>query len=268
MASRKRKGSRGPYLLHVELLRDRVPSHAQYPFCLPVVRHLSQMAIHPRVTFFVGENGTGKSTLIEALAVASDLNPEGGSRNFNFASHVTHSRLADFLRLATQGMALDSFFLRAESFYNVATEIERLGVGGYGDISLHQQSHGESFFSLFEKRFGFPDAAQPPIPGLYFLDEPEAALSPNRQLQFLSLLHQYCGEGSQFIIATHSPIIMAYPDAWIYLLSNEGIRQTPYNETEHYLVTKAFLNHPKRSLAVLMEELTDSERKPLTGPTS
>ena len=163
-----------------------------------------------------------------------------------------------YLRLGRTGLPPDSFFLRAESLYNVATEIDRLGVNSaYGGVSLHKQSHGESFFTLFETRFGFREPGKKPVPGLYFLDEPEAALSPNRQLEFLGLLHQYCNEGSQFVIATHSPIIMAYPDSWIYLLNRESIRQVPYVETEHYRVTRSFLNHPQRALKILMAEDSD-----------
>jgi predicted ATPase len=255
---KKRSAARGPYLLHVQLLRDRIPTPDQYPFSLPVVRHLTQLEFHPKVTFLVGENGSGKSTLIEALATACELNPEGGSRNFDFESRASHSKLETCLRLARPAGALaaDSFFLRAESFYNVASEIERLGVGrNYGDRSLHEQSHGESFFALLQKRFGFRnDPSKPPVPGLYFLDEPEAALSPNRQLEFLGLLHQYCGEGSQFVIATHSPIIMAYPESWIYVLKGDGIRQVAYEDTEHFLVTRGFLSNPKRMLKILLAE--------------
>ncbi len=138
----------------------------------------------------------------------------------------------------------------AESFYNVATEIERLGVvRWYGGRSLHEQSHGESFFALFEHRFREN--------GLYLMDEPEAALSPNRQLQFLALLHDYCKRGCQFVIATHSPIIMAYPDARIYALAQDGIREIAYTETEHYLVTRGFLSNPQRMLAMLLKEESD-----------
>jgi predicted ATPase len=255
MSRRNSKSSRGPYLLETQLLRDRIPALDRYPFCLPAVRNLSRLEFHPGVTFFVGENGSGKSTLIEGLAIACDLNPEGGSRNFNFESYASHSQLEKFVRVARTGLPPDSFFLRAESFYNVASEIDRLGVNkSYGGMSFHKQSHGESFFALFERRFGFRKPGRPPLPGLYFLDEPEAALSPGRQLQFLALLHQYCSEGSQFIIATHSPIIMAYPESWIYLLDKDGIRLVPYVETEHYRVTRAFLDNPQRMLTVLLED--------------
>ncbi len=242
------------FLLDLQLLRDRVPSFASYPFCLPAVRQLQTLAFHPRVTFLVGENGSGKSTLLEAIAVACDLNPEGGSRNFNFATRASHSGLDRFLRLArSPRLPRDSFFLRAESFYNVATELERLDrepggpklIGAYGGQSLHEQSHGESFFALFEHRFR--DL------GLYLLDEPESALSPARQMSFLTVLHRLCEGGSQLIIATHSPIIMAYPHAWIYVLNSEGPVRVAYTETEHYRISRAFLTRTEKMLAVLLE---------------
>lgn len=235
----------GPYLLELRLLRDEVPSFSAHPFRIPAIRNLGVLAFHPKVTFLVGENGSGKSTLLESLSIACGLNPEGGSRNTQFATRESHSDLEEYLRL-TKGTNApkDCYFLRAESFYNVATEIEKLGMGAhYGPQPLHEQSHGESFFALFEQRFRGN--------GLYLMDEPEAALSPNRQLQFLALMHDYCRRGAQFVIATHSPIIMAYPDAHIYLLDGEGIRPTPYEETEHYRVTRAFLDNPRRMLDIL-----------------
>ena len=231
-------------------------SYQDWEFALPAVRHLDAMEFHPRVTFFVGENGAGKSTLLEAVAVECGLNPEGGSRNFNFTTRASHSKLGDALRLSrTLGAPADSYFLRAESFFNVATEIERLDkepafapplINSYGGRSLHEQSHGESFFALFKNRFGGN--------GLYLMDEPEAALSPQRQIEFLALLHEFCKGGSQFVIATHSPIIMAYPDARIYVFDPNGIRETPYAETEHYRITRAFLTNPQRALSALLDE--------------
>jgi predicted ATPase len=242
----------------MKLLRERILDTRRFPYSLPALRHLSALTFHPKVTFFVGENGSGKSTLLEAIAVGLGLNPEGGSRNFNFATRASHSALDGCLRLSrslkTTG---DSYFLRAESFYNVATEIERLDkeaggpplIDAYGGRSLHEQSHGESFFALFRHRFRDN--------GLYLMDEPEAALSPRRQLQFLALLHDYCKRGCQFVLATHSPIIMAYPDSVIYLLDTDGIRTIPYTETEHYQVTRGFLSSPQRSLAILLADDTE-----------
>jgi predicted ATPase len=243
-----RPATTGPYLLDLVIDHARVPSHSQFPFSLPAVRHLQSLAFHPKVTFLVGENGSGKSTLLEAIAGECDLNPEGGSRNFQFGTRESHSILNRYIRLKKSILLpLDAYFLRAESFYNVATEIEKLGVAdAYGDKPLHAQSHGESFFALFENRFHGA--------GLYLLDEPEAALSPTRQMSFLTLLHRFCEGGAQFVIATHSPIIMAYPDAWIYVLGDAGPVRVAYEETEHYKVSRAFLSNPKKMLDMLLED--------------
>ncbi|WP_443748304.1 AAA family ATPase [Asticcacaulis solisilvae] len=220
----------------------------RYPFNLPAVRTLDRLEFHPKVTFFVGENGSGKSTLIEALAIAWGFNAEGGSRNFNFATRASHSDLHRFVR-PSRGVrrARDGFFLRAESYFNVGTEIERLGVGhNYGDKSLHEQSHGESFFALFENRFHGH--------GLYILDEPEAALSPSRQMTFLARMHDLIQEESQFIIATHSPIIMGYPDADIWQVSKFGLEKVAYEDTEHFQITRQFLNNRDAMLDVILDD--------------
>ena len=213
-----------------------------YRTSLPALRGVDRIAFKTPVTFFVGENGSGKSTLVEAIAVAAGFNEEGGSKNFQFET-VRKVDLDDssplFVRL-TRGprRESDGYFLRAESFFNVATEIDRLGVTrGYGGTSLHAQSHGEAFMSLLLHRL-MGD-------GLYVLDEPEAALSPTRQLAMLARMHDLVKAGSQFIIATHSPILMAYPGATILLLE-DGIREVRYEDTEHYVVTRDFLNHRER----------------------
>src|SRR5215831_12069704 len=183
--------SSDPYVHTVKLRRDKIASFDQYPFSLPAVRHLESLQLHPAVTFFVGENGSGKSTLLEAIAVASGFNAEGGSKNMRFGTRESHSELHRYLRVA-RGIARprDGFFLRAESFFNVATEIEKLDAepgGGpaigpsYGERALHEQSHGESFLALLLNRFRGE--------GLYLLDEPEAALSPSRQLSVLTRIH-------------------------------------------------------------------------------
>ena len=210
--------------------------------------------MHPKMTYFIGENGSGKSTLLEAIAVSLGFNAEGGTKNFSFGTRRSHSELHEYLRVA-KGVRRprDGFFLRAESFFNVATEIERLDdepggppiINSYGGRSLHEQSHGESFLALMTERFGGQ--------GLYILDEPEAALSPQRQLAVLSRIHDLILDNSQFIIATHSPILMAYPDACIYQCGNGGVSQVAYEDTEHFQVTRDFLSNPQRMLQILME---------------
>jgi predicted ATPase len=249
------------FLVSATLLRDKVPSLAAYPFSIPAVGNLHELRFDQPVTFFIGENGTGKSTLLEAIAVASGLNPEGGSRNFNFSTRPSHSGLQDYLRLTRSARrARDSFFLRAESYFNLATAIEALDeepLGGakiirsYGGTSLHEQSHGESFFALFMNRLGGD--------GFYIFDEPEAALSPTRQLAFLARLHELVRDGSQFLIATHSPILMAYPQASIYLLGDGPLRLVDYRDTEHFTVTRNFLNRTEQMLKVLLAEADDGK---------
>jgi len=240
--------------VNVTLRRDAVPNFEQYPFSIPAIHNLDSLPLHPKVTFFVGENGSGKSTLLEGIAVAIGLNPEGGSRNFNFSTHDSHSALEEYL-MVRRGIARprDSFFLRAESLYNVASEIERLdqrpGPGlmqSYGGRSLHEQSHGESFIALILHRFGGA--------GVYLLDEPEAALSPVRQMSFLAAIHRLVQADSQLVIATHSPIILAYPNAWIYQFGDHPPRRTSYTDTEHFQITREFLLHTGRMLEVLLAD--------------
>jgi len=230
-----------PFFRAVTLRRDQVADFGKYPFAIPSIRTLETLELHPRVTFFVGENGSGKSTLIEALAVLAGFNPEGGTRNFQFSTRSSESELHRWLR-PVRGARREKtgFFLRAESYFNVASEIEHLGVlQFYGHRSLHEQSHGESFLALIKNRFG-PE-------GLYILDEPEAALSPSKQLVLLARMHELVTRGHcQFIIATHSPIVMAYPDALIYQLSDQGIRPVRYEDTEHFALTRDFLLHRER----------------------
>lgn len=235
-----------PFLHGFRLDRDSVPSFDEYPFFIPAIKTLDRVELHPAVTFFIGENGSGKSTLIEALAVKNRFNAEGGSRNFDFSTRASHSVLSEYLILErSPRKPTDGYFLRAESFFNVATEIENLGVREYyGDKLLHEQSHGESFFALLTNRL-FGD-------GLYIFDEPEAALSPMRQMSMLVLMKGLVENGGQFIIATHSPILLAYPHARIYEFGDHGIREIAYQETEHYQITKDFLNNHARMLDLLL----------------
>lgn len=245
------------FVTHISI--DPAVQCESYVEQLPVVRGLrssSGIDITSRITILVGENGVGKSTLIEALAVNLGFNPEGGTRNFNFATADTHSNLNNALKVL-KGIygPEDGFFLRAEGFYNTASYIDQLDseggfgapiVSSYGGTSLHQQSHGESFMAVAENRFGDR--------GLYILDEPEAALSPQNILRLMVIIERLIKEGSQFFIATHSPLLMALPHAQVLQLSEEGIAPVDYRETSHFQITKAFLNNPEKMLGYLFGE--------------
>lgn len=221
-----------------------------YPFNIPAVRHLEEMGsltLEKPVTFFVGENGTGKSTLIEAIAVAMGFNGEGGSRDFFFSTQDTHSELCDYLTIGKSTWPKDGFFLRAESFYNTASYLEQNStLARYGGVSFHEQSHGESFLALAMNRFEGN--------GLYILDEPESALSPQRLMSLLVVIDELVKNNSQFIIATHSPILMAYPNADILEFSEQGIHKVGYRETEHYKITKQFIDMPERMVKYLLND--------------
>jgi predicted ATPase len=237
-----------PYLQRISIRPDYEGDLSVYPFDIPAVQDLEKIEFHPNVTFLVGENGSGKSTVLEAIALALGFGPEGGTRNVRFSTTKSVSPLHQALRVA-RGVPqpADAYFLRAESFFNVATYMDDVGyLKGYGDRSLHARSHGESFMSLLlDKLEGN---------GIYLFDEPEAALSPGRQMAALSAIHQLVHDASQFVIATHSPILLSYPNAKIYQFDESGIGEVKYDETEHYAVTRDFLNNYPRRLQQLLED--------------
>jgi predicted ATPase len=251
-----RRTTSEPFLRAIALRPDRISDPQAYPFTIPAVASLGRLELHPRVTFFIGDNGSGKSTIMEAIAVAAGFNAEGGSKHFQFATRSSESELHRCLRLERGARRpRTGFFFRAEAFFNVATHIEQLDeepfggrrvIDSYGGTSLHEQSHGESFTALIKHRF-FPE-------GLYILDEPEAALSTMRQLALVRTVHELSNQGAQFIIATHSPIVLAYPEAKIYELTREGIAATTYEKTEPYTLTRDFLNNRERFLRSLLSE--------------
>lgn len=242
------------YLRAVELVE--MPPENLYISKLPVVKNLAKIGkieFRQPVTFLVGENGTGKSTLLEAIAIAVGFNAEGGGRNFTFSTNESHSPLWKYIDTVKSVSAKDGFFLRAESLYNLASNIDEMDkepsfdprvIESYGGVSLHKQSHGESFLSLIGNRLRGD--------GLYIFDEPEAALSPMRLLTLIAEIDRLVKNNSQIIIATHSPILMAYPNAEIIELSESGIRKVDYKETEHYKTTKQFLDNPERMIKYLL----------------
>ncbi|NMO02824.1 AAA family ATPase [Gordonia sp. TBRC 11910] len=235
------------YVTGMRISRDA--PHDRYPFDLPAVAHVaaSGLRLAAGVTFIIGENGSGKSTLVEALAVAAGLNAEGGSQHYRFATRATESELSDYIDLSWGPTKPRSrFFLRAESFYNVATETEALGdLTIYDDVSPHERSHGESFIDLIAHRF-FPR-------GLYLMDEPEAALSPRGCMTVLAMIAELTDDGCQFIIATHSPILLALPGATIYEIADDGeIESVSYDAAAPVRITRDFLAEPNRFLRHLL----------------
>lgn len=218
----------GSYLRKIEALKD-----------------LKTLDFNSNVSFFVGENGSGKSTLLEAMAIASGFNPEGGTKNYSFSTYDSHSELYDAIRVVRGSRkARWGYFLRAESFYNVATMEERYADEGHESQKYHEKSHGESFLALAQNQLR-------PC-GLYFFDEPEAALSPQRQLTLLTEIYNCAADGSQFIIATHSPILLGMPGAEILSFDSGVIHPCEYEDTESYQVTEMFINDRKRLLDKLL----------------
>jgi predicted ATPase len=227
---------------------------AGYPWDLPAVQALSRgLALDPHVTYLIGENGSGKSTLLEAIAVAAGMNAEGGSSKFAFSTRDSHSDLWRLIRLIRGARRpRTDFFLRAESLFTAATYVDELkehnrdALVPYGGRSLHEQSHGESFLAVMLNRFG-PD-------GFYLLDEPEAALSTQNCLTFLRRVHELVSQGSQFVIATHSPIVLAYPQATIYACNDAGVEEVEFDDADPVRLTQSFLNSRERFLQRLFSD--------------
>jgi predicted ATPase len=240
-----------PFLKRVETLSERI-DRDRYPFNIRAFSPGIDVTFRSEVTFFVGENGSGKSTLLEALAECCGFNAEGGSRDHHRATFADRSPMAQALRLSWLPKVTEGFFMRAESFYNFASYIEEVSdLRAYGGKSLHEQSHGESFIALFTNRFE---------QGLYILDEPEAALSPQRQLTFLKIIHDLATPGhAQFLIATHSPILLSYPGAVLFSLDDDTIREVSYRETQHFLITRDFLNSPERFFKHLFGSVSEDD---------
>jgi len=245
---------RAPFLNRIVSLPDKVDGNG-HPFDIRVFAGGIDLPLRSTVTFFVGENGSGKSTLLEALAEHCGFNPEGGSRDHHRATVGGRSALASALRLEWRPKVTQGFFLRAESFYNFATYIEQVSnLSAYGGRSLHAQSHGESFLALFANRFDR---------GMYLLDEPEAALSPQRQLSLLRIIHDLTATGhAQFVIATHSPILLSFPGAAVLDFDGNRIEEVDYRQTKHFLITRDFLNAPERFFKHLFAVAPGQERGP------
>ena len=238
-----------PFLTRIVGLEEKF-DRSRFPFNIPAYGDGIDLTLDAKVTLLVGENGSGKSTLLEAVAACCGFNPEGGSRDHYRESFEERSALAQALRLSWMPKTTDGFFMRAESFFNFATYIEGVSdLRAYGGKSLHQQSHGESFLALFDNRFE---------QGLYILDEPEAALSPQRQLTFMNIINELEKPGhAQFLIATHSPILLSYPGAKVISFDDGKIEEIDYRESSHFQLTKSFLETPERYFRWLFEDSDD-----------
>jgi len=252
MKTKRRAGTTGARRMGAPFLRQVVSlpeswDASRHPFNIRAFARGINLTFRTNVTFIVGENGSGKSTLLEALAECCGFDPQGGSRDHQREALADRSEFAQALRLSWLPKVAEGFFMRAESFYNFATYIDEVStLRRYGGKSLHGQSHGESFLALFAHRFE---------QGIFILDEPEAALSPQRQLSFLRIIHDLEKPGNaQFLISTHSPIILSYPGAVLFSLDSDAIRELDYRETEHYRITRDFLNTPERYFAHLFAD--------------
>ncbi len=211
------------------------------------IRNIRSLEFEHSITFFVGENGSGKSTLLEAMAISYGFNPEGGTKNYSFSTYNSHSELCDAMILSKgYRKAKWGYFLRAESFYNVATKEEEYGLEDGDSSHLHQMSHGESFLAAAQRQLR-PNS-------IYFFDEPEAALSPQRQLTLLMEIYKCAKQGSQFFIATHSPILLAVPGAHILSFDEGTIHQVAYEETESYQITEIFIRNRDQILGQLLQQ--------------
>lgn len=236
-------------LKKITLLKEKIEDFNSYPFSLPFIQHMDQLDLEYPVTFFVGENGSGKSTLLEGIAYQCGFHTAGGSRNNSYEVDQADSALGNYLRLSWLPKLTNGFFLRAESFYQFASHIDDVGgIQNYGGKSLHHQSHGESFLTLFTQKF-----TKARENSIYLLDEPEAALSPARQLSLMRIIKDLSPR-SQFIIATHSPILLGYPDAEIISFDQDQLQPIDYQDTDHYQITRRFLENPKRILDELFHD--------------